>query len=90
MDGTFLGMVGATCGFTDLYPQRSQEGGPGPPSARDDVRVLAGNKGCLLCDRVVRERELLSHLEEVHPDRFDVFETWPEGAVVVVHTDAAA
>lgn len=48
--------------------------------------VQVGNS-CLLCDEVVGEGAALAHLAAMHPNRYDVFETWPDGAIVVVHTD---
>lgn len=56
-------------------------------AAGDHMRVL-GNGDCLLCGEAVAEGAALAHLTARHPNRFDVFETVPEGAIVVVHTDS--
>lgn len=60
----------------------------GQASRASNMCAVLGNGDCLLCGEAVSEGAVLVHLTVRHPNRFDVFETWPEGAIVVVHTDS--
>ena len=46
--------------------------------------MTATNSGhCDLCHHDIPTDELVSHIAVHHPDHYEPFETWPDGAVVV-------
>jgi hypothetical protein len=40
---------------------------------------------CGICQQPLPTSELVGHIAVHHPDQYEPFETWPDGAVVVLH-----